>query len=160
MLVNLEISRESILHSVKLQSHYFGEYAKEGGDNVATLAQAHDGDDDVLNKFIQTSAARVIDILTPYLKTADYSEGESMSEGELLNTFLYAFDFPANFDKNQMLLESIKDYMINYALYRWCVLTKKNEAQTYEIEMSRSEDGLKKRVNQRSSPVRRKLQPF
>jgi len=160
MLVNLEINRESILYSVKLQSHYFGEYAKEGGDSVATLAQAHDGDDDVLNKFIQTSAARVIDILTPYLKTADYSEGESMSEGELLNTFLYAFDFPANFDKNQMLLESIKDYMINYTLYRWCVLTKKNEAQTYEIEMSRSEDGLKKRVNQRSSPVRRKLQPF
>lgn len=160
MLVTLEISRETILHGVKLQTHYFGEYAKEGGDNVATLAQANDEDDDVLNKFIQTSAARVIDILTPYLKTADYSEGESMREGELLNTFIYTFDFPVGFDKNQMLLESIKDYMINYTLYRWCVMTKKDESRIYEVELQKAEDGLKHRVNQRSSPVRRKMQPF
>lgn len=127
---------------------------------MAVLTQANDSDDDILNKFIQTSAARVIDILTPYLKTAEYSEGDSIVEDELLSKFVYTFDLPAGFDKNQMLLESIKDYMINYTLFRWCVMTKKNEAGIYEDEMKRSVSGLIKRVNQRNGPVRRKTQPF
>lgn len=160
MLVTLEILRETILHGVKLQTHYFGEYAKGGGDSVAVLSQANDSDDDVLNKFIQTSATRVVDILTPYLKSCEYTEGESIVEGELLDKFVYVFDLPAGFDKNQMLLESIKDYMINYTLFRWCVMTKKNEAGIYEDEMKRSVSGLIKRVNQRNGPVRRKMQPF
>ena len=160
MLVTLEILRETILHGVKLQTHYFGEYAKEGGDSVAVLSQANDSDDDVLNKFIQTSATRVVDILTPYLKSCEYTEGESIVEGELLDKFVYVFDLPAGFDKNQMLLESIKDYMINYTLFRWCVMTKKNEAGIYEEEMKKSASGLIKRVNQRNGPVRRGLSPW
>lgn len=158
-----EIERESILFQIKLHSYYKGD-AQKIGENVipATKMQASDDNDDILNGFIDSAASDVGDMLTSVLAELHLEKEDYVTERDFPSVrFLFYASVPSTFDSNQkdMILQGIKDYMINYALCEWGKIYNSVGVDIYREECGMIREKLKHRLNCRIKPVRRKFSP-
>jgi hypothetical protein len=160
----IEIRKSAILHQMKLRAYVAGEAAKEGETaRLATQSQPGDDNDDVLNPFIENGHCRIVDVLTGIYAKSNCFTGDYLDDcGCRGCAFSYELDVPRNFDGTQ--LESIKrgieEYLVNYALFEWYRLTWPDKATLYLQNMEEEIRKIKHRANQRTSPVRRGLNPF
>lgn len=162
MKIKFEIERESVLFQVKNQAYKAGESMKEGEMmNLATKVQPSDEDDDLLCDFIDTSVAKIIDIVSGHLELVEVNREDSVTEkGRPSEKIVFDFDTPSNYDRNQdgSVLKGIKDYMVAYTLFSWYKKTYPKIADPSELEIIAS--GIKHRINQRTKPIRRPVRPL
>lgn len=162
MKVELGIEREGILHQVKYQAFKTGECMKEGeSESMATKIQPSDEDDELLNKFIDTAASEVTDILSGHLEQVSLEKADSVTpKGSPSVKFVLNLEVVSNYDNNQNegLAEGIKDYMIAYTLFKWYRMTYPKLADPSELEKLAS--NINHRINQRTRPVRRPVLPL
>ena len=159
MNVTIQIIKEDVLFQVKNEAYLTGEAMKDGGPqeiNRATKTQASDDDDYLLNKYIDTAASSILDILTGHLSTVRLERGEiKTSKGFPTEGYYFLLDVPSTYDVNQneSLYEGIKDYMAQYTLYKWYKRVNPQMADPSELESLKSD--INHRINQRVRPVRR-----
>lgn len=159
MNVTIQIVKEDVLFQVKNEAFLTGESMKDGTPQEvsrATKTQASDDDDYLLNKYIDTAASAVIDILTGHLSTVTLERGEiTTTKGFNTESFVFILDVPSTYDVNQneALYEGIKDYMAQYTLYKWYKRVNPQMADPSELESLKSD--INHRINQRVRPVRR-----
>lgn len=159
MNITIQIIKEDVLFQVKNEAYLTGEAMKDGSPqeiNRATKTQASDDDDYLLNKYIDTAASAVIDILTGHLSTVKLEKGEAVTtKGFNTESFVFILDVPSTYDVNQneSLYEGIKDYMAQYALYKWYKRVNPQMADPSELDSLKSD--INHRINQRIRPVRR-----
>lgn len=162
MKVVLDIERENILHHVKYQAYKTGECMKEGeSGSMATKIQPSDEDDELLNKFIDTAASEVTDVLSGHLERIVLEKVDTVTpKGGPSIKFIFNLDMVSNYDINQNegISEGIKDYMIVHALFKWYKMTYPKLADPSELEKLAS--NINHRVNQRIRAVRRPVLPL
>lgn len=159
MNITIQIVKEDVLFQVKSEAFLTGEAMKDGTPqevNRATKTQASDDDDYLLNKYIDTAASSVLDILTGHLSTARLERGEiKTSKGFDTEGYYFLLEVPSTYDinQNESLYEGIKDYMAQYTLYKWYKRVNPQMADPSELDALRSD--INHRINQRTRPVRR-----
>lgn len=159
-----EVEREAILHLVKLQSHYMGDIRKAGDDViVATKMQASDDNDDILNSFIDSASFDISDVLTGILSESRLEKEDYLTEKGFPSVrFVFYTSVPKTFDANQneSILNGIKGYMTNYALWEWFKITNPKEAEAFLAECTKLKGKIIHRINQRTKPIRRPIRPM
>jgi hypothetical protein len=160
----IEIRKSGILHQVKLRAYVAGEAAKEGATaRLATQSQPGDDNDDIINPFIENGHSRIVDVLTGIYEKSNCFFGDYIDDcGCRECVFTYELDVPRNFDGTQLnsLMRGIEEYLVNYALCEWYRLTWPDKAALYLQNMEEELRKIKHRSYQRTSPVRRGLNPF
>ena len=164
--MKLEVSREAVLHNAKLQSFYSGESKKDDLKliDIATKMQASDDDDDMLNIYMNTASAKVVDMLASLMGEVKLTDGEKISEktGEPSPTIVFDIDVPSTFDGNskETLLTGVTDYISNWVLFEWMSVVYPNEAKGFFDKCELVISDIRKRVNRRVKPVRRVASPL
>ena len=164
--MNLEISRESILHKAKTEAYYSGEAKKEDSKlvGIAAKKQADDDDDEILHSYIDTAVSNVIDTLSSLMDYVELTEGEVVSEatGELLATIIFKIDAPSTFDGNskKTLITGIIDYISNWVLFEWVSIVYPSESNAFFEKAELVMTKIRSRANRRVKPVRRVASPI
>jgi hypothetical protein len=160
----IEIRKNAILHQVKLRAYVAGEAAKEGETaRLATQSQPGDDNDDTLNSFIENGHSRIVDILTGIYAKSNCFFGDYLDDcGCRGCVFTYELDVPCNFDGTQLegIKKGVEEYLTNYALCEWYRLTWPDKVALYIQNIEEELRKIKRRSYQRTSPVRRRLNPF
>lgn len=186
-VAEIEISEEKILHQVKLRAYVSGEAAKEGeASRLATQSQPGDDNDDVLGAFIANGHSRLVDALSGVLEKGcrfygDFiddcecdcnceCESEAEEDPSLCKCtcgcrgrkYTYTLDVPYTFDGNQLqgIRSGIAEYLVNYVLYEWYRMVWPEKTRLYTDNMEDELRAIGRRANRRTSPVRRKCNPF
>lgn len=157
--IKIQVEREAILYQVKLSSYHIGDVRKDDKTmDLAAKVQASDDDDDLLIKFSDSGAAKVLDVLSSVLSETTLEITEVVKEEVPCSTYEYTLDVVSSFDANQKkgILEGVTDYIINWTLFEWLSIVYPESAKINfdKCELIRSD--LRSRINARTRPVRRR----
>lgn len=159
MELRLEIKKKSILYAVKLEAFVSGESTKEKESTLSTISQADDDNDDILNEYMSTAKSRIVDLLTGLLASLG---NQVVFNNDLSDVYIFVMNVPYNFDFNQNegILQGVKDFIINFILYKWYNATWPDKARSYQMLLDENISNLKHRLNQRITPTRRPVKPL
>lgn len=163
MRVCFTIMKEDVLHLVKTESYVTGESIKDGSPQQISLAsktQASNDDDFLLEKYIDSAASKIVDVLSGHLTTARLDKADKETDkGFPSQVFHFRCEVPSTYDLNQneAIREGIMDYMAKYALYKWYKRVNPPMADPEDLETILSD--INHRINQRVRPVRRPVLP-
>lgn len=128
--MTITLNKNDIIFLVKNETFLTGESLKEKDETMSTKIQVQEEDMDSIEQYLMEGVSRVTDILSEAL-TKKLSSDVVFSDS-VPSDITFELDAPIyydvfnntktdNFDYNRLagLREGIKEYLVNYVLYKW-----------------------------------------
>lgn len=151
--IDISVNKAYVYDAVDETAAYIG--AKTIGDDGAyQRISTTDADRTLLENYWSEACCQVTDILKPYIKdVSDCSVSHTVSLGANYNVTLKLPD-NINLKLENAISTSLFQYFVYFIASKWCMLTSKQDAESYALDADKMMKEVLRCVHYRTRPQR------